>query len=107
MPEKNGLQGRRCRCAPLTRCGAIAERLDPRVLLAATLVKDLTTYEYGSSPYSFVELGNQTIFETYIQNSAQLWKTDGTEAGTTLIKDNLGYVNTPLVRSNNWVYFGR
>src|SRR5258706_5294375 len=107
MFKKKLRDGPRNSCALRNRCGYIAEHLEPRVLLAATLVKDLTAYEYGSSPYSFVELGNQTIFETYFQDSAKLWKTDGTEAGTTLIKDNLGYVNTQLVRSNNWVYFGR
>ena len=67
---------------------ARAEALEDRVLLSASLVKDLGatpkgTFDNDSQP--LVALGNEVFFD--IGNA--LWKSDGTAAGTSLVK-NLG-----------------
>jgi len=48
------------------------------------LLKDLVDGAESSSPWDFVGVGDAAYFEA---NSTQLWKTDGTTAGTVLVKD--------------------
>jgi ELWxxDGT repeat protein len=83
----------------------IAESLEPRLLLAAALLKDLTTQEHGSLPSGFAELGNEVVFSTSSNlGGKELWKTDGTAGGTTLIKS--GFISIELLTSSNGlVYF--
>ena len=55
---------------------------------AQVLVKDICIGVGSSNPTNFVRLGNQTCF---VANDGlhgyELWITDGTEAGTTMVKD--------------------
>ncbi len=57
----------------------------------AKLVKDLTPGSdptFSSSPREFTTIGSTTYFlATDGSNGRELWKTDGTTAGTTLVKD--------------------
>src|SRR6267142_2123318 len=85
--------------SPRNPQSCIAEPLEPRRLLAAVLLKDLDTDEQGSHPFAFVKLGDKVVFPGWTASSftsgyTQLWKTDGTEAGTTLIKDGLASVES-------------
>lgn len=66
-----------------------SESLEPRVLLAAQLVKDINT-----SPAPGLFLGNVDsvgAIAYFVEHDgvdgAELWKTDGTTAGTQLVKD--------------------
>jgi ELWxxDGT repeat protein len=56
-----------------------------------TMVKDITAGTPGTNFTQFINYGTNVIFGTstgtYPLGSMQLWKTDGTSAGTTLIKD--------------------
>src|SRR6185369_5439422 len=56
------------------------------------LVRDIDTAPLeglsSSSPYGFVTVGDVTYFYAYTPTTGyELWRTDGTEAGTTLVKD--------------------
>lgn len=57
-----------------------AERLEGRVLLAASLLKDINTATDSSSPFHFTSAGSIAYFVT-----GNLWKTDGTSAGTQIV----------------------
>ncbi len=65
-------------------------------LAAARLVKDVnpdignfdTSSPKSSSPYGFVQLGNTVLFGASTEaTGGELWRTDGTAAGTRLVKD--------------------
>jgi ELWxxDGT repeat protein len=63
------------------------ESLEPRVLLNATLVKDINPLSY-SSPSFMAEVNGTLYFQaTDGTNGYELWKSDGTSAGTVLVKD--------------------
>jgi ELWxxDGT repeat protein len=65
------------------------ELLEDRMLLSAGLVKDInTTVTSGSFPSSFVSIGATVFF--FARDGVhgnELWKSDGTSAGTVLVKD--------------------
>jgi ELWxxDGT repeat protein len=68
-----------------------AQQLEPRMLLASTLAYDFTPGNIGSNPSDFVTLGDSAYFFTRTAANAGpnrpiLWKTDGTDAGTTIVK---------------------
>jgi ELWxxDGT repeat protein len=70
------------------------------------LVKDMNLGSVSSSDFY-----NQTIFNGmlyFMCNANQLWKTDGTTAGTTLVKDGLSldYNYTKIKVFANKLYFG-
>jgi ELWxxDGT repeat protein len=72
------------------------ERLEDRRLLAVTLVKDLNPISSGSSGAAApVEIANHVaLFSANdVVNGEALWRTDGTQAGTVLVKD-INTVNT-------------
>lgn len=74
------------------------EPLDDRRLLTATveLVKDINPYAPpdSSNPQQLTAVGNTLFFVAEDQTHGQeLWKTDGTEAGTLLVKDICPGVN--------------
>ncbi len=81
----------------------------------ATLVKDLDTrpasQEYwGSVPSDLVSVGGTTYFRAQLDSTGfELWKTDGTAAGTVLIKDILPGPGdsqpTEFTNVNGTVYF--
>ena len=59
-----------------------------RIAFGQLLVKDICIGPGNSNPGNFVRLGNHTFF---VANDAlhgyELWVTDGTDAGTTMVKD--------------------
>jgi trimeric autotransporter adhesin len=65
------------------------EPLEDRTLLSAALVKDInTTVTSGSFPSNFVSLGSTAFF--FARDGVhgnELWKSDGTNGGTVLVKD--------------------
>ncbi len=64
------------------------ESLESRNLLAATMLKDVAPNSGSSNAANFTDVGNLTYF-TANDNShgVELWKTDGTTAGTTMVTD--------------------
>jgi ELWxxDGT repeat protein len=74
------------------------------------LVKDILPGEYGESGFNnseFVEMGGLLYFESRqaTNGHAQLWKSDGTESGTTLVKDLPAYVFKYLTVVNGKIFF--
>jgi len=69
------------------------ERLETRRLLsgnplAASLLKDVVTIPNSSNPANLAAVGATTFFTADDgKGDAELWKTDGTAGGTTLVKD--------------------
>src|SRR5262245_22694382 len=57
----------------------------------ARLVKDINTtptLSSGSAPDSFVDFGGLAFFSAFtLETGRELWKSDGTEAGTVFVKD--------------------
>ncbi|WP_420572843.1 T9SS type A sorting domain-containing protein [Kordia sp.] len=54
----------------------------------------------NSSPHSFVEFNGEIYFNAFNDNSGrELWKTDGTQAGTVLVKDL--YTGTSFFQQNS------
>jgi ELWxxDGT repeat protein len=57
-------------------------------LNAQTLVKDINTADASSDPKEFLVIGNKTYFSADDgKTGRELWVTDGTDAGTKLVKD--------------------
>ncbi len=85
----------RCVCSPhfvfvslvlvaVLMCGAWAEESVGRPYLVA----DIALSEEGSAPTDFVIAGHTLFFRaTDASHGCELWKTDGTEAGTVLFRD--------------------
>ena len=74
-----------CRKRPL-----YLEALENRTLMSITphLLVDLNQVGQGSNPQQFVAAGNLTYFvATDVAHGTELWRTDGTTAGTRLVKD--------------------
>src|SRR5688572_33471669 len=71
-----------------SRLAAAAESLEPRTLLAASLVKDINVIEAGSSIDVGLNVGG-TLYFAYTQpeTGTELWKSDGTPLGTHPVKD--------------------
>src|SRR5579871_1300263 len=64
------------------------ESLEDRTLPSVSMVKDLNTAPQSSRPGDFVQAGGTMFFLAYDPtHGRELWKTDGTAAGTTLVKD--------------------
>ncbi len=112
----------------LARCGALALASLAAVFLAtsalaatdatetgpASLVRDINTttptYNSGSAPKNFANLGSITLFAAHDEfDGIELWKTDGTLTGTVMVKDIFPGVSgsTPayLAAMNGFVYF--
>ena len=53
----------------------------------ASLLKDIYFGSSASDPAEFTEFGGVVYFRGTDSNGAELWKTDGTESGTVLVKD--------------------
>src|SRR3954451_23113464 len=62
------------------------ETLESRTLLSASLVKDINTLTLSSGPSAVVVSGGKTYFAASDVAGPGLWRTDGTDAGTVLIK---------------------
>jgi ELWxxDGT repeat protein len=75
------------RRAPV-RCGPRLEALEDRTLMSVSLVKDINTAPQSSSPNGFTDVNGVMFFHAYDPvHGQELWKTDGTTAGTTLVKE--------------------
>ena len=72
----------------LFRGALVCERCEPRVLLAAVMVADLYTAPASSDPQQIVDVDGTALFSAEAPGTgAELWKSDGTVAGTVLVKD--------------------
>jgi ELWxxDGT repeat protein len=64
------------------------EALEDRTLPSVSIVKDLNTAPQSSSPNALIDVNGTMFLRAYDPVRGQeLWKTDGTAAGTTLVKD--------------------
>src|SRR5215212_5815194 len=63
---------------------AAVEAVEPRRLLAASLVADINLDTASSNPAQFTQLGSSALFVAS-NPGPQLWRTDGTAAGTSLV----------------------
>jgi len=95
---------------------SLIETLEPRLCLTiASLVQDLNTASAGSSPQNFIQMSNASGAFYYFDATDQahgdeLWRTDGTALGTTMVKDinpgiNPSHFSDPIV-INGTLYFG-
>src|SRR5687767_8797994 len=74
----------------------VCERLEGRRLLAVQLVADLNPATLGSEPERFVSAGAIAYFFAKGGATAiDLWRSDGTPAGTRLVRANLANVTYP------------
>src|SRR5262245_25823723 len=80
----------RCRCAPRFS-KLLGEMLEPRTLLALSsqLLADINTTGVGASVvWGIIEAGGTAYFgSSDTLHGIELWKTNGTAAGTSLVKD--------------------
>ncbi len=82
-------------------------------MLAANLVKDIAVGSSGSSPTTLTTINGLVYFTaTDSTNGTELWKSDGTSAGTVLIKDirpgavsGLVSYSSSLTNLNGTLYF--
>src|SRR4029079_2350348 len=64
------------------------EQLEDRCLLSATLLADINSDTLNSNPSNFVNYKGALFFAANDGvNGQALWRSDGTAAGTTLVKD--------------------
>lgn len=76
-----------------------------------TLLKDINPGQLYSNPSNFTMLNSEVyFFATSKDKGKELWKTDGTEAGTTIVKDinpnaKNGINTMALIAFNNKLYF--
>ena len=64
------------------------ESLESRRLLTAVLIEDIVAGVAGSTPANFTQAGDLLYFTaTTPVHGMELWKTDGTAEGTSLVKD--------------------
>src|SRR3954452_10945380 len=84
MPKPTTRTGQRTR-RPLR--SAAAETLERRQLLAVNLVGDFNTFPADSYPSHFTPAGDEMYFFATDEAGRELWKTDGTPAGTTRVTD--------------------
>ncbi|MEO8614526.1 MAG: ELWxxDGT repeat protein [Luteolibacter sp.] len=70
------------------------------------LVKDLSPGSPNSSPAWFTRVGNEVYFEAYNGAGFRLWRTDGTESGTTQVAGWQGPGGIyPMVAVGNRLFF--
>ncbi len=79
-----------------------------------SLFKDINTLEAGSNPSNFVEANGLVFFTIQTNDGFYLWKTDGTEAGTTQVSEQKIFINyysgsivtfPPLYVHNGEIYY--
>ena len=70
------------------------EPLEDRCLLSATLVADINPFSIGSIPTNLTDVNGTLFFMATDGLGRQLYQSDGTEAGTVLLKEfgNNAYV---------------
>jgi ELWxxDGT repeat protein len=79
----------------------------------ASLLIDINKRTVGSSPNGFIRLGNVALFVANTQtHGSELWRSDGTPLGTTLVKDifpgleSSGVSVTDMAVLGDHLYFG-
>src|SRR5688572_24380 len=78
---------------------AVMQSLEHRTLRAAELVFDAQPGSFGADPASYTAVGSTIYFRAFEPNTGiELYKTDGTAAGTLLVKD----INPWTENSNFW-----
>ena len=85
-----------------------SEPLEPRMLLSASLVKDINATTGDSTPGGIVDLnGTALFFATDGAHSVELWASDGTANGTRLVSDFGATPPAPLVpaSADGWANF--
>ena len=88
--RRNGFRFRR----PADGRSWLFERLEGRALLAASLVADLNTRPLDSTPGLFRELNGALLFSAAAPGGRDLYTSDGTPAGTTLLADVAATLDT-------------
>ncbi len=83
------LRGRRsCRRISPLPVSCAPERCEPRMLLSIHPVDDINVISRDSDPQDFLQIGSLTYFTADDGvHGRELWKTDGTTAGTVQVKD--------------------
>lgn len=82
-----------------------------RVMAVNPLLIEFSASPFTSAPQSFAEVNGQLYFQAAMRGlGAELWKTDGTAAGTQLVKDivpglDTGSYPTNLTNFNGTLYF--
>ncbi len=92
----------------LLACAVVLLICLPVVAQTPYLVKDINpSTDMGSSnPSSFTQVGASTFFISYVQGDGyQLWKTDGTSSGTSLVIDRYFYSISSMTASGGRLYF--
>ncbi len=90
-----------------------SEPLEARTMLAATIVKDVHTISSPNelNPSQITAVGNTVFFVSTVTGyGAELWKSDGTAAGTVLVKDILngsGGSNPDFLTNINGILYFR
>ena len=75
------------------------------------MVKNIAAGSTGSSATQLINNNGVVFFRaTNVTNGFELWKSDGTDAGTVMVKElynsnNNGMVNTAMAVLNGFVYF--
>src|SRR5262245_59081700 len=64
-----------------------AEVLEDRTLLSAGLIRDINRTAASSRPLNVTNVGGVVFFIADGAQGNELWRSDGTEAGTTFVKD--------------------
>ena len=90
-----------------------AEHLESRVLLAAQFVADLNPTDEGSGVQWFTSVNGATLFWAnpagspigVNQTNGAVYRTDGTSAGTSVVRSGLSGNSTPPVIIGNVAYF--
>jgi ELWxxDGT repeat protein len=106
MQHRTGMTAVRRHSRRAMLAGCVVETLERRTLLSAALLADINKATASSFPYDFAALNNTTtVFQANDGvHGYELWRTDGTAAGTSLIKDinpgAAGSVNGPPYYSN-------
>jgi ELWxxDGT repeat protein len=62
------------------------EPLETRYLLSATLVTDINPFSVGSIPTNLTDVNGTLFFMATDGSGRELWKSDGTDAGTVLVR---------------------
>ena len=58
------------------------------------MLKDIYSGDKDSNPTEFIEYEGNLIFQAELANGKELWRTNGTEAGTYMIKDIWKYIDS-------------